>query len=118
MRDRYSLLVGLAFVAIIVIASISMLGDDGSETLGLDRVEARWPLPEFAVPAAAGELEGDANVSQDDCELAAVPCPEDARRDPRLRPLRPPAGDLVLVHQRRQLHRPAGRRRCRLRALP
>lgn len=81
MKDRYSLLVGLAFVAIVVIASINTLGGNGEDTLGLDRVDARWPLPEFAVPAAAGELEGDANVSQDDCELAAVPCPDDARRD-------------------------------------
>jgi hypothetical protein len=79
MRDRYSLLVGLTFVVLVAIASITTLGGD-DETLGLDRVEARWPLPEFAVPAAAGELEGDANVAQDDCALAAVPCPEDARR--------------------------------------
>jgi hypothetical protein len=85
MRDRYSLLVGLAFVAIIVVAGINTLGGDGAETLGLDRVEARWPLPEFAVPAAAGGLEGDANVSQDDCALAAVPCPDDARRAPACR---------------------------------
>jgi hypothetical protein len=33
-----------------------------------------------AVPAAAGQLEGDANVAQDDCESSALPCPEDARR--------------------------------------
>lgn len=85
MKDRYSLLVGLVFVAIVVIASLNTLGDDGAETLGLDRVEARWPLPEFAVPAAVGELEGDANVSQDDCALAAVPCPDDARRAPACR---------------------------------
>ena len=37
------------------------------------------------MPAAAGELEGDANVAQDDCESSAVPCPEDARRDPACR---------------------------------
>jgi len=85
MSNRYTLLVGLAFVVLVVIASINTLGDDNAETLGLDRVEARWPLPEFAVPAAAGELEGDANVSQDDCALAAVPCPDDARRAPACR---------------------------------
>jgi hypothetical protein len=63
--------------------TISTLGgDEGGGTLGLDRQEERWPLPEFAVPAAAGQLEGDANVAQDDCALAAVPCPEDARRTP------------------------------------
>jgi len=87
MRDRYSVLVGLLFLAVIVIATVQTLGDGGGSegTLGLDRQEPRWPLPEFAVPAAAGELEGDANVAQDDCESAAVPCPGDARRAPACR---------------------------------
>ena len=86
MRDRYSLVVGLLFLAIIVVATINMLGDDGGgETLGIDRLPARWPLPEFAVPAGAGELEGDANVAQDDCETSAIPCPEDSQRNPACR---------------------------------
>jgi thiol-disulfide isomerase/thioredoxin len=86
MRDRYSLIVGLIFLAVIVVATIQTLGSGGGEeTLGLDRQAPRWPLPEFAVPAAAGRLEGDANVAQDDCESAAVPCPEDARRAPACR---------------------------------
>lgn len=81
MRDRYSVIVGLLFLAVIVVATIQTIGGGGAEgTLGLDRQPPRWPLPEFAVPVAAGELEGDANVSQDDCESSAVPCPEDARR--------------------------------------
>src|SRR5690606_31888740 len=58
---------------------------DGDETLGLDRVEARWPLPEFAVPAAAGPLEGDANVAQDDCGSSGIPCPERPPRRPACR---------------------------------
>ncbi|HMI81111.1 MAG TPA: hypothetical protein VK480_04925, partial [Solirubrobacterales bacterium] len=63
MRDRYSILVGLLFLAVIVVATVNTIeGGGGGETLGLDRLPARWPLPEFAVPAAAGELEGDANV--------------------------------------------------------
>jgi hypothetical protein len=83
MRDRYSVIVGLLFLAVIVVATVQTLGGGGAEgTLGLDRQPPRWPLPEFAVPAAAGELEGDANVAQDDCESAALPCPEDARRVP------------------------------------
>lgn len=83
MRDRYTLVVGLLFLGIIVVATISTLdGDGGGETLGLDRLPARWPLPQFAVPAAAGELEGDANVAQDDCETSAIPCPEESRRTP------------------------------------
>jgi hypothetical protein len=86
MRDRYSVIVGLIFLAVIVVATISTLGGGGGEsTLGLDRQQPRWPLPEFAVPAAAGQLEGDANVAQDNCESAAVPCPGDARRAPACR---------------------------------
>ncbi len=86
MRDRYSIVVGLAFLALVAVASIHTLGGGGGEdTLGLDRQPARWPLPEFAVPAAAGRLEGDANVAQDDCETSAVPCPSDRRRTPACR---------------------------------
>jgi hypothetical protein len=84
-RDRYSLAVGLIFGAVIVVAVLHTLrgGDEG--TLGLDRLEARWALPEFAVPRALGPLEGDANVAQDDCETSADPCPEGARRTPACR---------------------------------
>ena len=82
MRDRYSLIVGLIFAAVIIIATINTLGGKDEETLGLDKLEARWPLPEFAVPRAAGQLEGDANVAQDDCETARTPCPQSARREP------------------------------------
>ena len=86
MKDRYSVIVGLIFLAVIVVATINTLnGGGGESTLGLDRQEPRWPLPEFAVPDAASRLEGDANVAQDDCESAAVPCPGDARRAPACR---------------------------------
>jgi hypothetical protein len=85
-RDRYSIIVGLLFLVVIVIASVNSLGGDGGgETLGLDNLPARWPLPEFAVPAAAGPLEGDANVAQDDCESSAIPCPSADRRVPACR---------------------------------
>jgi thiol-disulfide isomerase/thioredoxin len=82
MRDRYSILVGLAFLVLVVVASLNTLGNGGEGTLGLDKQPSRWPLPEFAVPDAAGSLEGDANVAQDDCESGALPCPEDRRRHP------------------------------------
>jgi hypothetical protein len=82
MRDRYSLVVGLLFAIVIAITAISTLGNNDEGTLGLDQLEHRWPLPEFAVPAAAGRLEGDANVAQDDCETSQDPCPPDARRRP------------------------------------
>jgi hypothetical protein len=85
-RDRYSIAVGFLFLVIIAIATIDTLGGGGGErTLGLDPQPDRWPLPEFAVPVAAGGLEGDANVAQDDCESSAVPCPDDARRTPACR---------------------------------
>lgn len=81
MRDRYSILVGLIFLAIIVVATVNTIEGGGpGKTLGLDQLPPRWPLPEFAVPAAAGRLEGDANVAQDDCESSAIPCPEGSRR--------------------------------------
>jgi hypothetical protein len=86
MRDRYSIVVGLLFLAVIVVATVSTIENGGGgETLGLDRLPSRWPLPEFAVPAGAGKLEGDANVAQDDCEAAAIPCSEEAQRTPACR---------------------------------
>jgi hypothetical protein len=84
MRDRYSLLVGAIFAAVILVAFLNTVGEEG-ETLGLDEQPPRWPLPEFAVPVAAGDLEGDANIAQDDCETSQVPCPTDARRTPACR---------------------------------
>jgi hypothetical protein len=86
MKDRHSIVVGLIFLAVIVVATVNTIeGGGGGETLGLDRFPGRWPLPEFAVPAAAGQLEGDANVAQDDCETAEIPCPDSARRIPACR---------------------------------
>jgi hypothetical protein len=84
MKDRYSIFVGLIFLAIVVVAFVSGVGRN-EHTLGLEEQEARWPLPEFAVPAAAGRLEGDANVAQDDCESGALPCPSGAHRTPACR---------------------------------
>ncbi len=85
MRDRYSLIVGLLFAAVIAIAVVNTLEHKDEGTLGLDKLEPRWPLPEFAVPRADGPLEGDANVSQDDCETSQAPCPQSARRQPACR---------------------------------
>jgi len=85
MRDRYSLTVGLLFAVIIVIAFVHTVNNNDNQTLGLNKLPARWPLPEFAVPLAAGRLEGDANVAQDDCESAQTPCPPGDRRSPACR---------------------------------
>jgi hypothetical protein len=86
MRDRYSIAVGLIFLALIAVATIHTLtGGGGEDTLGLDKQQARWPLPEFAVPAASGQLEGDANVYQDDCGSSSLPCSEQPPRVPACR---------------------------------
>ncbi len=85
MRDRYSLVVGLIFAAVILIAVINTLGDKDEGILGLDKLESRWALPEFAVPRANGSLEGDANLAQDDCETSQTPCPKSAQREPACR---------------------------------
>jgi hypothetical protein len=81
-KDRYSIVVGLLFVVIVALALINGVPGGSEGTLGLDEQPARWALPEFAVPDAAGKLEGDANVAQDDCSSGEVPCPADARRTP------------------------------------
>jgi hypothetical protein len=85
MSSRYTIIVGILFAAVILVAVIDRIGSGGDGTLGLDQRPARWPLPEFAVPLADGPLEGDANVAQDDCASPQVPCPEDARRTPACR---------------------------------
>lgn len=85
MRDRYSLVVGLLFATVIAIAAITTLGHKDEGTLGLDDVPLNWSLPAFALPDAAGRLEGDANVAQDDCETSQDPCPAEARRLPACR---------------------------------
>jgi hypothetical protein len=82
-RDRYSILVGLVFLVVVVVAIVRDVGGGG--TLGLEERPPRWPLPEFAVPAAAGPLEGDANVAQDDCATSELPCPQSASRTPACR---------------------------------
>jgi hypothetical protein len=82
MANRYSLAVGLIFLALVVVAGIHTLNGGGEDTLGLEVQPVRWPFPEFAVPAAAGQLEGDANVYQDDCESSSLPCPDNAVRLP------------------------------------
>ena len=77
----YSAIVGLAFIAIIAVAAINTLNTEDSGVLGAGD-EAGLPLAQFAVPDVRSDLEGDANIAQDDCEVARVPCPEDDRRTP------------------------------------
>ncbi len=82
MRDRYSLIVGLLFAAILVVASIQTIGSDDNGILGLDERPHHWALPEFAIPDVDERVEADANVAQDDCETAQVPCPRESERRP------------------------------------
>ncbi len=80
--NRYSLFVGIAFIAVVVFATINTLSTRDDGILGTSEADRGSPLPEFALPELLGSTEGDANVFQDDCETAANPCPEDDRRVP------------------------------------
>jgi hypothetical protein len=81
----YSMVVGLLFLAVIVIAAIHLTTHRNEGILGLHHVSTDQPLAEFAVPVATSSLEGDANVAQDDCESNQLPCPADQRRTPACR---------------------------------
>jgi hypothetical protein len=78
----YSMVVGILFLALIVVAAIHMITRHDEGILGLHRVSTDRPLAEFAVPVATSSLEGDANIAQDDCETDQLPCPADQRRTP------------------------------------
>jgi thiol-disulfide isomerase/thioredoxin len=77
----YSVIVGIVFVAIVAVAGINALQTDSRDVLGAGG-EGDRPLDQFAVPDARGSLEGDANIAQDDCDAADIPCPEDETRVP------------------------------------
>jgi thiol-disulfide isomerase/thioredoxin len=81
----YSTVVGLLFLALIVVGTLSTIGSRDQGVLGLNEVSTDEPLAEFAVPIATSGLEGDANVAQDDCESDQLPCPSDQRRAPACR---------------------------------
>lgn len=83
--SRYSLIVGLAFIGIVVVAVLNALGNDESGFAGLGDEDAGRALPEFAVPDIRGPLDGDANFAQDDCETGENPCPPDSMRMPACR---------------------------------
>jgi hypothetical protein len=78
----YSTVVGLLFLALIVVATIHTITDRNEGIIGLQNVSTDQPLAEFAVPVAASGLEGDANIAQDDCESNQLPCPSDQKRTP------------------------------------
>jgi hypothetical protein len=77
----YSGIVGLIFIAVVAVASINALRSEDSGVIGSDD-EGDLPLAQFAVPSARSELDGDANIAQDDCETGRIPCPESDGRTP------------------------------------
>ena len=77
---RYSVVVGVLLLALIVVALVNTIGGDDEGILGVSHGDAGTPLAEFALPDARTDLGGDANIFQDDCETSENPCPEDARR--------------------------------------
>jgi hypothetical protein len=81
----YSTVVGLLFLALIIVVTIHTITHSGPGILGLTRANTDQPLAEFAVPVAASSLEGDANIAQDDCKSDQLPCPADQRRTPACR---------------------------------
>jgi hypothetical protein len=79
--SRYSAFVGLAFIGIIIVAVINAQQTGEGTILGTEEIRGE-PLPEFAVPDIRAELDGDANVAQDDCETSRNPCPASEQRPP------------------------------------
>jgi hypothetical protein len=68
-------------VTIVAVAGINALRTEDSGVLGSGG-EEDLPLAQFAVPDARGDLEGDANIAQDDCAVSEIPCPEEEQRLP------------------------------------
>jgi thiol-disulfide isomerase/thioredoxin len=79
---RYSTFVGIAFLVLIVVATLNTIRTQSGGTLGVSDDDRGMPLSEFAVPNARppGPLDKDANIAQDDCSTSQNPCPADARR--------------------------------------
>ena len=80
---RYSALVGVAFLVLVMIATLNTIRTQSGGLLGVSSGDRGMPLPEFAVPnAVTGPLDNDANIAQDDCSTSQNPCPDDATRTP------------------------------------
>jgi thiol-disulfide isomerase/thioredoxin len=80
----YSLIVGMVFIAVIAVAGINTISTKDKGVLGASD-EGDAPLEQFAVPNARTDTPGDANIAQDDCDAARIPCPEESRRTPACR---------------------------------
>ena len=77
----YSLIVGMAFIALIAVAGVNLISTKNKGVLGAHD-EGDLPLSQFAVPDARSGAGGDANIAQDDCDASRIPCPSEDRRAP------------------------------------
>jgi thiol-disulfide isomerase/thioredoxin len=79
---RYSTFVGIAFLVLIIVATLNTIRTQSGGTLGLSESDRGVPLSEFAVPSALppGPLDKDANIAQDNCSTSQNPC--DSPRTP------------------------------------
>lgn len=80
--SRFSIYVGIAFLILIVVATLNTIRTQESGVLGSGDTAEGEPLPEFALVDLRGERDADANIFQDDCESSATPCPPEDRRTP------------------------------------
>jgi thiol-disulfide isomerase/thioredoxin len=72
--SRYSLFVGLAFLLVIVVATVNTFKTRDDGILGTGDVDQGAPLPQFAVPVLDGSQTADGNIYQDDCGSSSNPC--------------------------------------------
>jgi thiol-disulfide isomerase/thioredoxin len=71
----------MVFIALIAVAGVNLISTKNKGVLGA-REEGDLPLAQFAVPDARTVASGDANIAQDDCDAARIPCPSGNRRTP------------------------------------
>jgi len=71
---RYIIFVGVAFAALIALATINTFRNPPSGLLGVNADVKEHALPEFAIPDVRSALVGDANIFQDDCSSSQNPC--------------------------------------------
>jgi thiol-disulfide isomerase/thioredoxin len=63
----YSIVVGLLFLAAVIVAGVNTVSNRGEAVRGLDNGK---PLPRFAAPSASSGIDRDANVNQDDTDAS------------------------------------------------
>lgn len=95
---RYSTFVGIAFLVLVIVATLNTIRTQGGGTLGVDGEQRGVPLSEFAVPNALppGPLDNDANIAQDNCSSSENPCPSADKR-PSACQIDVPAGEAIRV---------------------